>query len=78
MHAVKEQRRLAKQSQAAASREQVAQADSLRAAVRQMKNERVPTNVEEREQYFLEQVAIGEALAAKGKKGCVLYARVAS
>ena len=62
----KEQRKLAKASAAHASKERASQADSLKAAVRQLKNERPPTNVEERESYFLEQVAIGEALAAKG------------
>lgn len=31
-----------------------------------MRDERAPQSVEEREAYFLEQVAMGEALAAQG------------
>lgn len=63
---LKEQRKEAKASINAAKQAQAGQSDALRSAVRQMKNERPPASVEEREAYFLEQVAIGEALAAKG------------
>merc|ERR1712093_663672 len=63
---LKEQKKVAKQAHVEASKGKEATADALKNAVRQMKSEPVPTNVEEREAYFLEQVAIGEALAAKG------------
>merc|ERR1712093_252110 len=63
---LKEQKKVAKQAQVEASKGKEATADALKNAVRQMKSEPVPTNVEEREAYFLERVAIGEALAAKG------------
>merc|ERR1711939_613652 len=63
---LKEQKKVAKQAHVEASKGKEATADALKNAVRQMKSKPVPTNVEEREAYFLEQVAIGEALAAKG------------
>merc|ERR1711939_902481 len=63
---LKEQKKVAKQAHVEASKGKEATADALKNAVRQMKSEPVPTDVEEREAYFLEQVAIGEALAAKG------------
>lgn len=64
---LREQRKELKANQTAAKQAQAGQSDALRSAVRQMKNERPPASVEEREAYFLEQVAIGEALAAKGQ-----------
>ena len=69
---LREQRKEAKASINAAKQAQAGQSDALRSAVRQMKNERPPASVEEREAYFLEQVAIGEALAAKGQSHCSL------
>lgn len=63
---MKERLRLEKASSRAASAAQAGQKDQLRAAVRQMKNEPVPSGIEERESYFLNQVSLGEALSAKG------------
>jgi len=62
----KERHAIARQTTQSQARERATQTDALRAAVRQLRNERPPQSVEEREAYFLEQVAMGEALAARG------------
>lgn len=64
---LKEKRKSEKAHHAQASRDRASQSDALKSAVRQMRDERAPQSVEEREAYFLEQVAMGEALAAQGK-----------
>lgn len=67
---LKEKRKSEKAHQAQASKARASQSDALKNAVREMRNDRAPQSVEEREAYFLEQVAMGEALAAQG--GCRL------
>lgn len=47
-------------------RTQASQQDALRSALREMAKENPPQDADGRESYFLEQVAIGEALAARG------------
>jgi import receptor subunit TOM20 len=63
---IKEKRKVEKAHAAQASRERIAQSDALKNAVREMRNDRPPSSVEDKEAYFLEQVAMGEALAAQG------------
>lgn len=64
---LKERKKLEKAASAQASKARASQGEALKNAVREMRNERTPQSVEEREAYFLEQVAMGEALAAQGK-----------
>ncbi|KAK9900481.1 MAS20-domain-containing protein [Cystobasidium minutum MCA 4210] len=64
---LKEKRKSEKAHQAQASKARASQSDALKNAVREMRNDRAPQSVEEREAYFLEQVAMGEALAAQGE-----------
>lgn len=64
---LKERKKLEKVASAQASRARASQGEALKNAVREMRNERTPQSVEEREAYFLEQVAMGEALAAQGE-----------
>lgn len=67
LDAVRERRKVERASQQATAQERVAQTQRLAQAVRQIVRERLPTSLEEREAHFLEQVASGEALAARGK-----------
>ncbi|KAL7004066.1 mitochondrial import receptor subunit tom20 [Cystobasidiomycetes sp. EMM_F5] len=63
---LRERRKVERASQQATAQERVAQTQRLAQAVRQIVRERLPTSLEEREAHFLEQVASGEALAARG------------
>lgn len=63
---LKERRRVEKVQSAQASQARASQGEALKNAVRDMRDERTPQSVEEREAYFLEHVAMGEALAAQG------------
>ncbi|PLW49380.1 hypothetical protein PCANC_07766 [Puccinia coronata f. sp. avenae] len=68
---LKEQRRLAKKNQAQdrdASRELERM---LEAAVATVNAEPLPTTVEDKEQFFMEQVGIGEMLASKSPRGAM-------
>jgi import receptor subunit TOM20 len=42
-------------------------ANDLRSALESVRNEEVPLGPEEKEQYFMKQVGMGEQLCAKGK-----------
>lgn len=64
---LKEQHKQRKVAEVSNRRAQASQQDALRSGIRAMKQEKVPETAEERESYFLEQVAIGEALAARGE-----------
>lgn len=71
---LKERKKAEKVQSLQANRERANQGEALKNAVRAMRDERTPQSVEEREAYFLEQVAMGEALAAQGGLEAICFA----
>ncbi len=62
----KESKRQAKAAKEEAEAHTVRQRQAIRAAVEEAKEEGFPTDVEEREAYFMQEVARGEGLASEG------------
>lgn len=70
---LRDQHRQRRAAEVQSRRAQANQQDALRSAVREMRNERpFQGSAEEKEGYFLEQVAMGEALAARGEQWNIL------
>jgi import receptor subunit TOM20 len=63
----KESKRQARAAKEEAEAHTVRQRQALRAAVEEAQDEGFPTDVEEREAYFMQEVAKGETLSAEGK-----------
>lgn len=63
----------AAQSQTKSTEETGISPDDLRAALAKVRAEEVPATPEEKEQYFMNHVSIGEQLAAKGMRPLNLY-----
>ncbi|KAF8536910.1 mitochondrial import receptor subunit tom-20 [Trichophaea hybrida] len=67
----KEKRLHAKQQRAEANAQSESQRERLREAVRQAQAEGFPTDVEEKEAYFMSEVARGETLCSEGPDSAV-------
>lgn len=63
----KESKRQARAAKEEAEAHTVRQRQALRVAVEEAQDEGFPTDVEEREAYFMQEVAKGETLSAEGK-----------
>lgn len=64
---LKERRKTEKANELELNKSKIQKSDALKNAVKSMKDESTPQSVEDKEAYFLEQVAMGEALAARGE-----------
>lgn len=68
----KESKRQARAAKEEAEAHTVRQREAIRAAVEEAKEEGFPTDVEEREAYFMQEVARGEGLSSEGMVDCPL------